>query len=618
MQTLKSSFLLVGPWPQELKEIGAEIVKDLGETRRYFKSQDFHVLGLSLTAALEKKFEEIYQKLKETTPSTQIVLLVPTDYQLEKILDLHTKFQFCKVIQGFQDPQLESHLYSALEVSHQKQQDEFLVKLIDEQKQKLLNLQSELEQRVEKRTKYLTESRRKLFITNTRIEGFKKALMSVHQATTLPDIERLLSDSLAPSVDTSWIRIFFSPHDELFKNQVEQKLDFTIQQISLHNSHQQIGSIFFMRAPNKPFLKEEIDFLNRVAEAVSLSLDRITKLREIENVKEHWENTFNALSEPVILTDKDYNVIQANTAAVKKTSSKDKTSDLSQKCYQLLFNRESPCTNCNRGQNYQIKESQDGKTLTHEVTSQDLQMDHGTNPVFVNFYRDVTEKLKLEKQILDSARLAEMGTIGSSIAHELNNPLGGILTFAQLLKMELPPTHRFYEDVSQIEMGAQRCKEIIQNLLGFTRSPKSDEVTVFKLEEALQRALKILELQTKSKGIQIQFEHQVHQDSEIQGHINLVSQALKNIVQLALDNFRNLKNHNAEKINIVLRASQEEIVLEVHNHLPYSSNPNIHAELALPIANQILRDHNARLDFRPDANSNWMAKISFSRPVLRP
>lgn len=620
MQSLKSSFLLIGPWPPQFTEWGAEIVADLASARSVVKNRAFHVIGLSITSVLEKKFTEFFEHIKSENPATQILAVVPSDFSSASLIELHNQYQFFKVISSYQDPEVEALLYSALEESHQRQQDENLAMLMQEQKQKLVQLQSELEKRVEKRTKFLTESRRKLFVTNHRIEGFKESLMAVHQATSVSDIERLLSEKLAPSVDTSWIRIFFSPQDEVFKLQVQEQLNFTQLQLPLYNNNKQMGSIFFMRAPNRPFLKEESDFLARVAEAVSLALDRIQKLQEIETVKEHWENTFNALSEPLLLIDSQYEIVQTNQVA-RELFAEPLDPLVSQKCYQALFGRNKPCEDCRRGQSFRTQHQMDGTAKTFDVFSQELSLDSHSPAVFVNLYNDITDKIRMENQLLESARLAELGTIGSSIAHELNNPLGGILTFSQLIKMEMPKDHPLYADIAEIEKGAQRCKEIIQNLLGFSRAPSADQISDLSVKEVVQRALKILELQTKSIGIDIRVVEEPQEDYKIQGHLNLLSQALKNILQLALDlliNEQRQKSNFRGQLEIKLKTEAQEIRVEVRNFLPFNKNSLSGAGLALPIAQQIFHDQKAEVEVHADSTGNWTAKISFSRPVLGP
>ncbi len=84
-----------------------------------------------------------------------------------------------------------------------------------------------------------------------------------------------------------------------------------------------------------------------------------------------------------------------------------------------------------------------------------------------------TEALALsEKQIAQADKLASIGQLSSGIAHEINNPLGVILGYTQLLtRAETPGTQR-YEDLKIIEKHVKNCKAIVADLLNFARSPK--------------------------------------------------------------------------------------------------------------------------------------------------
>lgn len=611
MRTLKASFLLIGPWEFSLQELGAHIATDLPQAWHWIQDSTYDVIALSVTLVLGKKFSDFYNDVKNSSPSTQFIIVVPEDFSANQLAFLHEDYAFFKILNSFQDPTLERQLFSALEESNQRKQDEHLALLIREQTSQLKRLQIELEERVQKRTKFLTEARRKLFLTNSRIEGFKKALMAVHEASSVVEIEQLLNDSMATSVQTSWIRLFFHPQDELFAKQASEQLNFTQLQVPLFRHHEKMGSLFFMRAPDHPFSREESDFLSRVAEAVALALDRIQKLRESESLKEQWEATFNSMSDPVVLIDTNYDIIQSNKALNDRLLSQDHPAT-SRKCYRVLYNREEPCPGCQRGRNFRMQ-SRSSHPRSYDVFSQSLLLDSDKPPVFVNLYHDITSQLKMEKQILESAKMAELGTIGSSIAHELNNPLGGILSFAQLIKMEMKSDDPHYPDIVEMEAGVQRCKEIVQNLLGFTRNPHADEVGIISLKETILRALKILELQTKSQGIEVKTIFPA-QEITLTGHLNILAQGIKNVLQHSID-------HLSEKVRqekgfhgvleISVTENNQSIEVLIFDNAAVEKNTSLPLGLGLSVATQILRDHKCELILSHDKIN--LARLVFDR-----
>ncbi|NVM57528.1 MAG: PAS domain-containing sensor histidine kinase, partial [Desulfobacterales bacterium] len=83
--------------------------------------------------------------------------------------------------------------------------------------------------------------------------------------------------------------------------------------------------------------------------------------------------------------------------------------------------------------------------------------------------RDITEQKKLENQLINTEKLASLGTLAAGVAHELNNPLNVILGFTDLLLEKLDKDSRDYQDLRTIERQGLYCKEVVENLLSFAR-----------------------------------------------------------------------------------------------------------------------------------------------------
>jgi signal transduction histidine kinase len=82
-----------------------------------------------------------------------------------------------------------------------------------------------------------------------------------------------------------------------------------------------------------------------------------------------------------------------------------------------------------------------------------------------------------QAQLLETEKLATVGTLAAGVAHEINNPLGAVLVNAQLLRQELvEQDHR--ESVELIERGARRCQEIVQALLSYARPAQADRQAI--------------------------------------------------------------------------------------------------------------------------------------------
>jgi len=83
--------------------------------------------------------------------------------------------------------------------------------------------------------------------------------------------------------------------------------------------------------------------------------------------------------------------------------------------------------------------------------------------------RDITENKNLERQLVNAEKLASLGTLAAGVAHEVNNPLGVILGFCDLLLRKTNKDSQAYDDLKTIERQGLHCKQVVENLLSFAR-----------------------------------------------------------------------------------------------------------------------------------------------------
>jgi two-component system, NtrC family, sensor kinase len=117
-------------------------------------------------------------------------------------------------------------------------------------------------------------------------------------------------------------------------------------------------------------------------------------------------------------------------------------------------------------------------------------------------YQDVCEKMKIEAQLIQSAKLAAIGEMAAGVAHELNSPLTAILGNTQLLLRELT-NERAQHMLKDVYQCGLRSKKIIQNLLTFSRQDeyRFEELDVHHL---IEDVCNLIGYQLNVSGIQIE------------------------------------------------------------------------------------------------------------------
>jgi PAS domain S-box-containing protein len=86
--------------------------------------------------------------------------------------------------------------------------------------------------------------------------------------------------------------------------------------------------------------------------------------------------------------------------------------------------------------------------------------------------RDITETKNLQRHLVNAEKLASLGTLAAGVAHEINNPLGVILGFCELLLRKADQGSQLHEDLKTIERQGLLCKETVENLLSFARAER--------------------------------------------------------------------------------------------------------------------------------------------------
>ena len=119
----------------------------------------------------------------------------------------------------------------------------------------------------------------------------------------------------------------------------------------------------------------------------------------------------------------------------------------------------------------------------------------------VGIFTDMRENLKLQRnledtriQLAQTEKIASLGRLAAGIAHEINNPLAGILIYSDMLAKEIGDHPRWSQDLGEIITQTLRCKQIVTRILEFSRSSMGQRFS-FNPNESIQRCVELLKNQ---------------------------------------------------------------------------------------------------------------------------
>lgn len=176
--------------------------------------------------------------------------------------------------------------------------------------------------------------------------------------------------------------------------------------------------------------------------------------------------------------------------------------------------------------------------------------------------RATEEAAAKERALLVSSRLASMGTLAAGIAHEINNPIGGMLNAAHRLagSRELSDRDRTY--IRLIQQGLERVANTSRKLLDF--SPRVLDPVEFQLSKAVEGARALIEHQMRERRVEFHCELATDLPALV-GDPHEIQQVLLN---LFLNSLNALEGQEGHRISVFAEKSGERVVLRVEDDGP--------------------------------------------------
>ena len=281
---------------------------------------------------------------------------------------------------------------------------------------------------------------------------------------------------------------------------------------------------------------------------------------EIREAKEFLENLFTTSSDAILVTDPQGNVTMVNEAVESITGySRD---DLLGKHVSMLMPLDEGIRSMmDRDHEKFFKEGKvsgsesvwqrkDGKHIVIESNKSLLKDKNGQVIGAVGFYRDVSQRKRVERMLIQSEKLKSLGELSGGVAHDFNNVLAAILGRVQLLKMNIQPPPGIQEKrktmlemkrgLEIIERAALDGAETVRRIQEFSRRREDDKnLTTIDLNEVIDHALEFTSVKWKneaeSKGIQIIIQKELSPLPPTVGSASELREVFTNLINNAID-----------------------------------------------------------------------------------
>jgi PAS domain S-box-containing protein len=254
--------------------------------------------------------------------------------------------------------------------------------------------------------------------------------------------------------------------------------------------------------------------------------------KKIRESKRNLEAIFDGIRDQLSIQAPDYRILRVNRPVVEKYQITFEKL-INRKCYEAYFRRSEPCERCPVSVSIETKQpassvmkiSEDHATL--QIFSYPIVDEKGKLLSVIEYVKDITEEQRLQEQLIQSEKLAGIGVLASGVAHEINNPLSGIIGMAEIALEEEDPSKKISYLTDILDCG-QRINEIVKGLRSYSRAAKKEEFGQVDLNGVLEESLKMVQLATKASSVEVIKEFQTSE--KIQANMGEIQQVFTNLI----------------------------------------------------------------------------------------
>ncbi len=271
-----------------------------------------------------------------------------------------------------------------------------------------------------------------------------------------------------------------------------------------------LGVMTFTGIHAEEISSELYGLLSSIGHQIGIAVESLQNMEKLLQSKDLLQSVFDGITDQVVMLDRDYRIKMVNKAYTRRYDVATEEV-LGRRCFDVHGSGERPCPECVMEEVLRTR-----TPVVHETRCPEL---HGIYQVHcypnldesgevesvIRYVKDITDQKLMEHKIQQTEKLVAMGQLAAGVAHEINNPLGVILCYVELLKRQLTELPQGRNDLGTIEKQARNCKRIVSDLLDFARSGETSKHNA-SLNQTVRDVLGMVSEQFKKQGVKIELE----------------------------------------------------------------------------------------------------------------
>jgi two-component system NtrC family sensor kinase len=238
-------------------------------------------------------------------------------------------------------------------------------------------------------------------------------------------------------------------------------------------------------------------------------------------------------------------------------------------------------------------------TMARQLEAEKRELEEWTTTLEKKVAERAEEMKKINSQLFRSEKLASLGKLAAGVAHEINNPLTGILTNSSLLLEDLEPEDPRREDVEVMVKETIRCREIVKRLLDFARQSKPQK-RLANINDLMENIILLVRNQASFRNISIERQLDpalpqvlVDPDQTQQVFVNIILNAAEAMTKGGSLSIRTSFSLDKQSIVVTIADSGPGIPEEVRERIfdPFYTTKEHGTGLGLSISYGIIEQH---------------------------